>query len=379
MRTGVRLVPAFGMLLASSGVAALVSAQGPPVRNVPEGVSCASCRIVVTPRRTLQRGGDADVIGIPLAVRRDRAGRYWLMQWMSAPRLFDSTGSFLRTIGRRGAGPGEYSNPIDAVELPGDSMLIVDDHAVRATVLDPKLEPIRQVVLPGSGQLRPGAIPEWPTALIVNVWETDWRRPVGPIRRLTLAGPRAAIAESFGAEGRPLSPDEDPEGYVVARAGPDRLWSTQSALYRLSLWSMRGQKLTTLERRAPWFPPPPTSGMGSPTMPPSPRIRTMYQDADGLLWVFITVASPRWREYWPPAPPRGRGGELGERASSVEATERLYVTRVEVLDPAAGRVVARTDLDFWVIDAAAGQQLAIYRVDANDEPLVTIADFALRR
>ncbi|MBA4082522.1 MAG: hypothetical protein C0496_14835 [Erythrobacter sp.] len=41
-------------------------------------------------------------------------------------RLFDSTGQFVRTFGRRGAGPGEFRDPV-GLAAPGDGSLVVYD------------------------------------------------------------------------------------------------------------------------------------------------------------------------------------------------------------------------------------------------------------
>lgn len=49
---------------------------------------------------------------------------------MSRPglvRLYDDRGAFLRTVGRRGDGPGEYSRPFAVRQLRADTLLIVND------------------------------------------------------------------------------------------------------------------------------------------------------------------------------------------------------------------------------------------------------------
>jgi hypothetical protein len=52
-------------------------------------------------------------------------------------RYYDAAGTHVRTSGRRGEGPGEFQRPQRLIALPGDSMLVVDGMAGRASVLDP--------------------------------------------------------------------------------------------------------------------------------------------------------------------------------------------------------------------------------------------------
>lgn len=54
-----------------------------------------------------------------------------------AVRLFDETGAFLRTLGGRGSGPGEYRDPTSVLVTVGDSIAVWDDELYRATRYDP--------------------------------------------------------------------------------------------------------------------------------------------------------------------------------------------------------------------------------------------------
>jgi hypothetical protein len=52
--------------------------------------------------------------------------------------------------------------------------------------------------------------------------------------------------------------------------------------------------------------------------------------------------------------------------------ERYYRTRVEVIDPAAGRVVASTQLDAWIVAVLPGERAAVYATNAQGTPFVKI-------
>ncbi|MBW7933246.1 MAG: 6-bladed beta-propeller [Gemmatimonadaceae bacterium] len=51
-------------------------------------------------------------------------------------RLFDNTGRFIRTFGRRGAGPGEFSNPVGLAMPGGNELFVYDPGQWRVSVFD---------------------------------------------------------------------------------------------------------------------------------------------------------------------------------------------------------------------------------------------------
>jgi hypothetical protein len=51
-------------------------------------------------------------------------------------RFYDRAGKHFRSVGRSGAGPGEYGFPVLLTRYPGDSLLVWDSDHVRGTLLD---------------------------------------------------------------------------------------------------------------------------------------------------------------------------------------------------------------------------------------------------
>jgi len=51
-------------------------------------------------------------------------------------RIFAGTGEHVRTVGRQGAGPGEYRNANGLVWLTADTLLVVDQRGMRYSILD---------------------------------------------------------------------------------------------------------------------------------------------------------------------------------------------------------------------------------------------------
>src|SRR5690606_14981320 len=108
-----------------------------PERVVSDAVSCKSCRILVTP--TVSFSGftvDATVSERPLDIALDASGRFWITSEGHLPRIFSRNGTYLRSVGREGGGPGEFRFPTTLARLPGDSMLVLDLELRRAMVVD---------------------------------------------------------------------------------------------------------------------------------------------------------------------------------------------------------------------------------------------------
>jgi len=63
-------------------------------------------------------------------------GTLYLLDWSAAEvRVFDGAGQFLRRIGRRGFGPGEFAQPMK-LELVGDTLWVLDPGNARITVFN---------------------------------------------------------------------------------------------------------------------------------------------------------------------------------------------------------------------------------------------------
>lgn len=60
-------------------------------------------------------------------------------------RVFDASGAYLRTIGRRGEGPGEFVSLSRVFVLEGDSVAAYDSRQRRVTVFDPAGERLRDL------------------------------------------------------------------------------------------------------------------------------------------------------------------------------------------------------------------------------------------
>ncbi|HEX2203655.1 MAG TPA: 6-bladed beta-propeller [Longimicrobium sp.] len=68
----------------------------------------------------------------------DSRGRIYVGDWMAARvAVLDSTGTLVRTLGRKGLGPGEFRSVRGLQVLPGDSLMVYDPSAARLSVFPP--------------------------------------------------------------------------------------------------------------------------------------------------------------------------------------------------------------------------------------------------
>jgi hypothetical protein len=255
--------------------------------------------------------------------------------------LWDSDGSFLRSYGRRGEGPGEFAGVGELLLFPGpgDSLFVVDDRSTWS-VFDSDLSFARSFRGTHSGR-RDRTVHVTPTRQVLTT---------GPV----MSGGQGNAFHIMGLDGEalittaPLSlpaglPDRhfprvsayNPRSNTVWVAPPD---GAPGAMI-LEERTLDGELLRTIRREAPWFPEggfPPTD---DPSEPPLPSYVLLHMDGDGLLWVAVTVRSDAWR-------PPGRSSPPLQGASRDTMRIRTqYDSRVEVIDVEAGVVLASMIID----------------------------------
>lgn len=299
-------------------------------------------------------------------MQRDHQGRFWLFSTADPPALFDASGRFLRMLGRKGRGPGEYVAPHVALFLE-DSVVVLDGRQRRASVLNEKLEYVRAILMP-SQMYRPILI-SWPDSIIMADRVPAPRSDGWPIHLVSLAGTAGSgegkVLRSFAQANGKSPPDDNLFPWFVALAS-DGFWAAPPTSYELVHWKRDGLVETrTLRRQPNWFRES-SASIGNPAIggvaatPPSPAITGIEEDEAGLLWVYTHVPSPSWQETWSAFNEKPR---MQVRPSEVHL-EKLYQTRIEVIDPKAGRVLTRTTVDgFFVVNAMPGHRLAVYTTD----------------
>jgi hypothetical protein len=361
MKTAIRCSTAVVFVLAAHAA----GGQDPAAVRIPDEVACRSCRIMLATITTL---GDTDGPGalasVPLGVRVDGRGRYWV--WSrdngGGPLVYDATGRFLRVTGRRGQGPGEFEQVADVLVVPGDSVFVVDQSR-RATMFGPDLSASRHQLTGTS--LGKSVVVEWPDTVIAFSEYASGERGGPVLHVIAFDSASSRVVRSFGPTWNIRDIRSMEASQRVLAPSRSGVWSATFDHYRLEHWTADGFNDVLLLRIPPW-PVRTAASFGDleRNIPPPNSVRAIMEDSDGHLWVFINVASPSWRDGWPRA--------RGEFRASAFSYERLYRTLVEVIDPKAGRVLVRHQLNEWVATTLPGGRAAIYSVDANDIPRLRI-------
>jgi hypothetical protein len=388
--------------------------EATPDTLVIDGASpgCSTCSIEVGAPLRLGTTTDREIPRrVPAMLRASRGTVYLTFHgWGDKPILaYDSTGRFIKSIGRRGSGPGEYNMTQEAFIGPGDSLfawappaLIVyaPDGAFGRTVRvigpwpigvsgDGTVSAVRLSQMYGGSErpylfrLGPDATPRDSFALFSA---PDGGRST---RRSSDGGPpltRRTYYEVWPA----VAPDGSvwtwlPHGYRLehhSAAGiPHQLFGmkvpdqptpimTVAQAESIAAAFERGDRKVIAERAAKYW------GAGKRGAP-RPKMHLMV-GSDSLLWVVRNVPAPSWDTI------QVKGEKLSPDEAPEEVTiprdveDRLYHTIVEVIDPRRAQLIARAELPFLGIPAAPGY---IGRVTADDDGFYvpTIYKLTLRR
>ncbi len=113
----------------------------PPVRTVVlRDPPCTNCLRIQAVARFGDDAGEGVLRGLPRMVVRDQFGRVFIAdQNGGAPQVFDSTGKFLRMLGRVGSGPGEFRQPSGLIPFPDGRLAVFDIRLARLNVFDKSL------------------------------------------------------------------------------------------------------------------------------------------------------------------------------------------------------------------------------------------------
>ncbi len=356
-----------GLLFIVSGDASAAQSSRAPVR-IADDVTCESCTISLVDTMSIPVQ-DSD--GMPESVRVDQRGNLWFLYRTQVPRIYDGNGRFVGMVGRAGRGPGEFMGAYDAFFV-GDSIVVLDGSVRRATVLSPGLTPQRYISLPV--QLSSPIVISWPDA-VMAAGNVPTPEGIGhKLHKVTFADNVGRILRSFGpGNGEVRGPDDQNAGdHRLSESNKGLFWSIASHSYDIYQWDHSGRLLRELSRRPRWFSGPSSMNYRALEEPPPPHIAALHVAADGLLWVFIRVAAPTWREAFPNVPEGTR--EISTRQI---AFDKLFRTTVEIIDPKTNRVVSRSTFDRYMHSVLPDGRVAIFRGREEQGEEVLIGRFEL--
>ena len=327
-----------------------------PVR-ISQEPACSACSVVVEKIATLGRETDREILsGTRVVAAQASNGVLFaaVASHLTANVLvFDSTGRFRQVIGRRGRGPGEFESINVLAVGPGDS-LYVSQSGNRISIFTARGTFVREV--------KPAVIPT---------------RAILPLSGggIAATGTRSTPAEAGyavhrlrkdGSYDRPLcglSPIQMPNNVPsrdreIAHGQNGDVWAIEPANYRIERCAPDGSVAQVLTRDAPWMwpaiavppapgqvrvrvttPPRSTPGAPPPAVKPVPRpatrIRALWVDESGHLFVAATIPDSAW--------------EAAARIPDIDPlSERLYDSMIDVIDPVSGTLIASKRLPFGI-------------------------------
>ena len=341
---------------------AALTAHAQPQTVLAGPASCTACRIELEQVVVFGDSTGPGMLREQSTITTDQRGRFYVTSNFDPTiTVFDGSGRFLRRIGRRGQGPGEFPSVPKILFGLGDTLYTLTYSTRRMTVFSPEYEVVRTETLSSS-------------------FTTGVRLPDG---RFLLSGdPRSAatigyplhLIDNSGAHVRSFGSTTGAQDLFGSRGmirrfatplGP-HIWTARLDEYVLEQWDMDGRKLAHLTRQAPWFPPkerrPPNATNGTHRAPL--EMRAIAEDKAGLLWTLSLVPDREWRpRTLPPMP-----GAPNATYTPDSLRHKLHDSVLEVVDPARGVVLATRTLDTSFMAFIAPDLLVSYTEDAGGNP-----------
>lgn len=301
--------------------------SGAGSRRVIDGEpSCPNCRVEL--REIALLGGPMD----SSSFRPDAAGRECMVGSLGSGMyvvsamiggghlsVYDSMGALVRTIGRKGAGPGEFGSILRLAVGRDDTLFVMDDSNLRVQVLDPAGSFVRS--FPAPGRFRSfGLLSNGDLLLFHPPTRVDDR----PLEVLASDG---SLKARFGEVTRPAS-EIDLEYWIASPRTPSGFWTANAWAYEVFRWREPDSLAESLVRDVSWFPAnapyPADPFQGS--LPPASLVH-VWEDTSGRLWTYSLVPDPNWIPGSPARP-------------SPEWFRSTFDTMIEVIDISTGRLIA---------------------------------------
>ena len=309
------LVGSASVLAASTLSTALLAGQ-----DTTHVSSCTGCELRLS--QAVSLGSAADPYSPADAahhVVHDEHGRYIVKAGPPVARIlvYSAEGDLDSVLGRPGEGPGEYRSIRQLLMLRGDSVGVVDDSALRLTVLSGDGSVARTQPLPfrpywmaqlDDGTMIASGLQSTAAAAgyVMHVVATDGSTsPLGPAQSVLPRRPSASRRKLAAARGT--------------------FWAARPDRYELTEHASDGTQLRLLKRGADWFPDRETEGPSDLFRePPPPFLVAVHVDEEGLIWTMVRLADTDWAPV--------------DDLLSI-SREGYFDSIVEVIDPDSGLVV----------------------------------------
>lgn len=306
----------------------LITACGGTADGRRASVHCADCEIILRPVGQMSDGFEPGALPDEMvyAVRDSSRRVFTISRKKDAVLVYGEDGTFLRRLGKAGAGPGEFRSIRRVLLGPGDSIYVSDWGLGRLTVYAPDLSLARVQSL------------AYPPSLILGdgrfVIADHVPAATGIAFPIHVAGADGVLRNSFGAD---MSESLADMGLITRRwaaaARNGDIWTVAPGRYTLERWDPgTGLRKAAIAIESSWFREVVNWPDDERTRPPA-VIEALWEDDAGLIWFVFRDADLDWTA---PAPALANV----ERAIGADEYERTYDWVIEVVDPTAGLVIA---------------------------------------
>ena len=324
-------------------MASRLRAQEP--EEVSGEVSCAECVITLD---TIVTIGGLDGPGLHVVSRFsgvavDRRDRILVWGGGNAEfSVFDLSGAYLRTVGGRGEGPGEYQS-ISYI-VAGPRYIHVFDRYRGRTMLDYDFQMVRTDRFPG--EILSAAVVRDDVVVFVAVVPT----PESIGHKFHVLRSSGELA-SFGYGGEVYSTELVPRATRTIVAGyNDTVWAVPREVNRLVRWDLVPEPKIgkVFDRRVAEF------EAGGGTFMPATLGSALLDDRG--LWLVWHTDDPDWT---------GSPPSLETLTPSSYDADRLRDGWLDLVDPATGRTIARYHQDSAFMQLAGGYVIGYHETEAG--------------
>jgi hypothetical protein len=370
------MIARHGRLLALALSVGCSSSDAQGVAEIPSTPTCPGCRIELTKVATI--GGPNDSLLFEprksiSTLQVDRYGRLLVAFHRGVIAVYDSTGRWLRTVGRVGSGPGEIDDPMTISLSPGDTLYAFTFSRVNVYTPDLKFErKLPYPMLSGGWLLPKGRFLAMGGEPGVHILDQN-------ARTIATIGTRDVGQVSF------QNKREQPR---FIRGRGETLWSYYPSSYRVAKWSANGKLLVTLSRNTPWFKPwadadfqwfDAIPGRGRYRGYDTPMLPTMdyvHESPTGELWCFVGVPKATWKPI-DTAAQRRRGEPLNPHEDGLVG--KFHDTMIEILDPSKGTVITAQRFSMRLLSTNRYDYVYTMRTDNAGEDYYDIWRLTLKR
>ena len=334
--------------------------------------SCSKCIIEIRHALALGTAEERALSGMPAHMARALDGSIYIIDQVTRlPRVYDTEGRFVRSLGRKGDGPGEYQDA-SAILIGSDGRVhILDLRLNRRTILSPTGEVIATLPLGSGAPMMASAALLPNNGIVTNRILLDAEGAGFAFQEMDATGKRVRL---FSEGAFDINWLYDIQRLLFVRKNGE-LWTARPYSYVLELYTEHRALQRTYERAADWFKPlarGENESGGFFDRPPTPNMRAIWEDDAGVLWTATIVTSVSWT----PGPTIAAWRAAGRPPSS--PPQERWDTILEAIDPTTGALLAGTRVGAFVVHDLFDGYLASYREASDGTPAVDVWQVRLR-